>query len=42
MANIPVFGGNKRPVRERPPSMKYSNGVLRDKILNKYSLNTDV
>ena len=42
MASIPVFGGSKRPVRERPPSMKYSIGVLRDRILYKYSLNTDV
>ena len=39
---MPVLGGKIRPVRERPPSMKYSSGVLRDKMLYKYSLNTVV
>ncbi|CAM5566253.1 hypothetical protein SSTU70S_00930 [Stutzerimonas stutzeri] len=39
---MPVFGRSMRPVRERPPSTKYSTGKPRLNSVCRYSLNTAV
>lgn len=42
MASIPVRGCSMRPVRERPPSTKYSTGKPLVNKVCRYSLNTAV
>ncbi|MNP77876.1 hypothetical protein D3C76_1753890 [compost metagenome] len=42
MASMPVLGCSMRPVRERPPSTKYSTGKPLVNNVCRYSLNTAV
>jgi hypothetical protein len=39
---MPVFGASSRPVRERPPSMKYSIEWPRAMIAARYFMKTTV